>query len=114
MHRAKSVFVGEVVEIRKTSASDSEEGTSPFAVRLRVEKYWKGVKTIAVTVHVDLHGCGPAMKVGKKYLVFAMYKTLETACSGTKELAYADADLGALRPGKKYKITASVGFSFPK
>jgi hypothetical protein len=103
MHHAKSVFVGEVLEVREISAFESEDGASSFAVRLRVEKYWKGVKTIEITVHTDLHGCGPDMRVGKKYLVFAMHRPLETACSGTKELAYADADLRALGPGKNYK-----------
>ncbi len=102
MRHAKAVFVGEVLEVRETTPAERKEVPSPFE-RFRVERYWKGIKTIEITVHTDLHGCGPNLEVGKRYLVYAMGKELETARSGTKELTGASADLQALGPGTVFK-----------
>jgi hypothetical protein len=45
-------------------------------------------------------GCGPYFRVGEKFLVYGMGKRLNTACSGTRKLEYAEKDLEALGPGK--------------
>ena len=102
-HYAKIVFAGEVVEVKQTIESERENGASQYAVRFRVERYWKGPVPAEAVVHTDLHGCGPDFKVGTRYLVYAMGKTLETACTRTRILADADRDLRELGPGKDPK-----------
>jgi hypothetical protein len=54
-------------------------------------------------VHTDMFGCGPRFEVGRKYLVYAFGKELETANTGTRELRYADQDLRAIGPGKEFR-----------
>jgi hypothetical protein len=103
MHRAKAVFVGEVLSVTSTSQSDLADGVTPHSARFRVERYWKGVKAREITVHTDLYGCGPNLQVGRKYLVYASGKGLETACSRTRELGLANQDLRDIGPGKEFK-----------
>ncbi len=103
MHHAKAVFIGQVLDISPTPQSKREMGVTPYSVRLRVERYWKGVKTLEVTVHTDMVGCGPHFEVGRKYLVYGFGKELETASSRTKELPFADDDLRVIGPGKQFK-----------
>jgi hypothetical protein len=100
---AKVVFVGEVLEIAKTPKQELEAGATQYAVRFRVNRYWKSVKTSEVIVHTDMVGCGPHFEIGKKYLVYAFGETLETRFSRTKELAFADEDLRAIGPGKELR-----------
>src|SRR5215831_12003153 len=76
MHHAKAVFVGEVLEVRKATTAEQEDLFGPYIVRLRVERFWKGVKYGEILVETDLTGCGPHFKFGKKYLVYGMRKQL--------------------------------------
>ncbi len=103
IHHARAVFAGEVLEITNTPQSEREMGVTPYSVRLRVNRYWKGVKTREVTVHTDMVGCGPHFEVGRTYLVYGFGKELETASSRTKELRFADDDLRVIGPGKEFK-----------
>jgi len=103
LHHAKNVFVGEALEITDSTQDDVERGASPYAIRFRVEQYWKGVKTSELTVHSDLTGCGPFFQVGHKYLVYALGKTLEASPLGAKEVEKAGDDLQVLGQGKKLK-----------
>jgi hypothetical protein len=103
MHYAKAVFVGEVLEVRSATKSDREENPSPFIVRMRVERYWKGIKSGEINVETDMTGCGPYFRVGDKFLVYGMGKRLRTACSGTRKLEYAEENLQALGRSKEFK-----------
>jgi len=100
---AKVVFVGEVLEIANTPKQELEAGATQYAVRFRVDRYWKGVKASELIVHTDMTGCGPHFEIGQKYLVYAFGKTLETRFSRTKELGFADEDLRAIGPGKEFR-----------
>ena len=90
MHHAKAVFVGEVLEVRKATKSEREEDSSPYIVRMRVERYWKGIKFGEINVETDMTGCGPYFRVGEKFLVYGMGKRLSTASSGTRKLENAE------------------------
>jgi len=103
MHHAKVVFVGEVLEVRKATKSELEEYSGPFIVRMRVERYWKRIKSGEINVETDMTGCGPYFRVGEKFLVYGMGKRLSTACSGTRKLEDAEKDLEALGPSKEFK-----------
>jgi hypothetical protein len=102
-HHAKSVFVGEVLEVREATKSEREEYSGPFIVRMRVERYWKGIKSGEINIETDITGCGPYFRVGQKFLVYGMGKRLSTACSGTRKLEDAKTDLQALGPSKEFK-----------
>jgi hypothetical protein len=102
-HRAKAVFIGQVLEVREATTSEREEHSNFFIVRMRVERYWKGVKSGEVNVETDMTGCGPYFRVGEKFLVCGMGKKLETACSSTRKLEYLENDLKTLGPPKKWK-----------
>jgi hypothetical protein len=99
---AKVVLVGEVLDITDTPKTDLEMGANRYSVRLRVDRFWKGVKTREVTVHTDMVGCGPRFEVGRKYLVYAFGKELETANTRSRELQYATEDLRVIGPGKEF------------
>ena len=103
MHHAKAVFVGEVLEVREATKSEREENSGPFIVRMRVEHYWKGIKSGEINVETDMTGCGPYFRVGERFLVYGMGKRLSTACSGTRLLQDAEKDLKALGPAKDFK-----------
>jgi hypothetical protein len=103
MHHAKAVFVGEVLEVRAATKAELEQYSNSFIVRMRVERYWKGIKSGEVTVETDMFGCGPNLEVGAKYLVYGIGKRLNTGCTGTRKLENADKDLKALGPCKEYK-----------
>src|SRR5262245_56867410 len=99
LHHAKSVFVGEALEITDSMQDDLERGASRYAIRFKVEQDWKGVRTPELTVHSDLTGCGPNFQVGQKYLVYALGKTLEASPLGGREVEKAGDDLKVLGPG---------------
>ncbi|SRR5713226_57696 len=101
-HHAKAVFIGEVLEVRASTKSEREEYSNFYIVRMRVERYWKGIKSGEVTVETDLTGCGPNLRVGEKYLVYAMGKRLNTSCTRTRKLVDAEKDLEALGRGKEF------------
>jgi hypothetical protein len=103
MRHARSVFVGEVLEVREATTSEREENSNAYIVRMRVERYWKGIKSGEINVETDMTGCGPYFRVGEKFLVYGMGKRLNTACSGTRKLERAEKDLEALGPGKAFK-----------
>jgi hypothetical protein len=100
---AKTVFIGEALEITEMPKADLEIGASHYAVRLRVERYWKGVKTREVVVHTDMVGCGPQFEIGQKYLVCGFGRELETVNTGTRLLRYADKDLREIGLGKEFR-----------
>ncbi|HJQ57767.1 MAG TPA: hypothetical protein VJ890_12715 [Vineibacter sp.] len=99
--RASQVFVGKVTQIDK-----------PFLDRLRltrsglwhvhfvVSKRWKGSPSDSVTVRTRVTGesCGYPFRTGETYLVYtvANAEPVTGICTGTKDLAHADADLRAL------------------
>jgi hypothetical protein len=66
--RASAVVVGTV-----TSISTPRDGRG-YAVRMRVDKRWKGPRAPELTVRSDqgLSGCGLRFEVGDKYLVYAV------------------------------------------
>lgn len=105
LHYSKAVFVGEVLEVRQATKEEREDGSDLYFVRLRVERYWKGIKTSEIWVGADMYGCGPNFEVGQKYLVNARgKKRLSTSiCMRTRKLEYAADDLKALGPGKQLK-----------
>jgi hypothetical protein len=100
---AKALFIGEVLEVREATKGEREDSSNSFIVRMRVEGYWKGIKSREVNVETDMTGCGPYFRVGEKFLVYGMGRRLETACSGTRKLEYADKDLRILGKPKEWK-----------
>jgi|SRR5436309_11673063 len=103
MHHATAVFVGEVLEVREATKSERGEYSNAFIVRMRVERYWKGIKSSEINVETDMTGCGPYFRIAEKFLVYGMEKRLDTGCSGTRKLEDAEKDLEALGPGKVFK-----------
>lgn len=103
LRHAKVVFVGQVLEVRPASKSELEQYSSAYIVRLRVERYWKGIRSSETSVETDMTGCGPYFRVGDEFLVYGMGKRLSTACSGTRKLEYAEKDLGVLGPAKEFR-----------
>src|SRR5215470_12581440 len=101
MRHANSVFVGQVLEIRAATQSEREAGSGFGKVRLRVERYWKGVKAGEVVVETE-GDCGAFFRVGEKYLVYARGKHLTTGCTRTRSIESAEEDLKALGPGKEF------------
>ena len=93
MHHAKAVFAGEVLEVRAATKAEREEYSNSYIVRMRVERYWKGIKSGEITVETDMFGCGPNLQVGTKYLVYGMGKRLNTGCTRTRKLEFASEDL---------------------
>ena len=101
-HHAKAVFIGEVLEVRVATKAEREEYSNFYIVRMRVERYWKGIKSREVTVETDLTGCGPNLQVGEKYIVYGIGKRLNTSCTRTRKLGDAKKDLEALGRGKEF------------
>jgi len=103
--RAKAVFVGEIIKLREATPEDERNHSSPYVFRVRVERYWKGVTTPEISISA-MDGppgcCGIELKVGEKYLIYAVYKDLRIACTRTRPLESAAEDLKALGPGKTF------------
>ncbi|MGC1906060.1 MAG: hypothetical protein WA715_19735 [Candidatus Acidiferrum sp.] len=59
---AKAVFVGEVIEEHGATPEELSHHAAPFVFRMRVERYWKGVKTPKVI----------GLKIAEKYLAYAV------------------------------------------
>jgi hypothetical protein len=106
MREAKAVFVGEVIGFREATAEDSRNHSAPHVFRVRVERYWKGVKTPEISISAvseSLPGCcGAKLEVGEKYLFYAVHRDLRTGCTRTQRFDRADEDLKALGPGKTF------------
>ena len=45
MRHARAVFTGEVLEVREATKPEQEENSNAYIVRMRVERYWKGIKS---------------------------------------------------------------------
>ncbi len=97
-----AVFVGEVINVGGPTDAESRQGYFGVGVTFRVERYWKGVKTQEITVHTRLACCNPTLDEGKRYLVYAVGKKLETGCTRTTPIANADEDLRVLGAGKSF------------
>jgi hypothetical protein len=106
LRKAKSVFVGEVIEWHEANKEEMHRYSNPIVVRVRVEQYWKGVKTQEILISsmgMLRHGCCDiALEEGQKYLVYAAGRNLHTGCTRTMTLKGAESDLAALGPGKTF------------
>jgi hypothetical protein len=93
-----AVFSGEVVEVDK--------GSQESTVTLRVSEVWKGPQQQTIQVGTPSMGaaCGYPFKEGQEYLVYAdegKQGLQVNACSPTKPLTEAEANLEVLGAGKK-------------
>lgn len=106
MRESKAVFIGEVTDIREATPEEMRHRSEGFVISLRVEKAWKGVKEkdILISARGQLHPgcCDIALKIGERYLVYAVGKTMSTACTRTQHVSQAAEDLTALGPGKTF------------
>ena len=106
MREAKAVFVGEVVKFHEATREDERHHSAPYVFTVRVERYWKGVKTQEVTVSamgLTRPGCCEiALEEGYKYLFYVVGRSMSTGCTRTRLLEHADEDLKALGPGKSF------------
>jgi hypothetical protein len=96
--KAAAVFVGQVVEI-KINDKAPRDSSSPFAVRLKVEKTWKGVKGPEITVSSaqGIIGCATRFAEGDRVLVYAYDKELEASiCTRSRHIAGASEDMKKL------------------
>ena len=105
LRKSKVVFVGEAVEI----GSNDKSSWATVAVKLKVERYWKGVKQQQYITIVGAPGaagrCGLPVEIGEKYLIYAEEtegQLLTSFCSSI-ELERAAADLAVIGEGKKLK-----------
>ena len=80
--KAWAVFVGQAVEIEQREYRADEPGGErlfPYAIKFKVERYWKGVKASEIVVSSD-QGLLPChlgrFVVGERYLVYAHGKHL--------------------------------------
>ena len=104
LKQSAAVFSGEVLEVKN--------GGNYLEVRLRVERFWKGVRAEEVSVSFDSNVESPRYRIGQKYLVFAGRQEGKLftgqCCSRTKLLEYAQGDLQQLGEGKDPKKTGVV------
>ena len=104
MRHARAVFVGEVLGVEEATQEQRERGLGLAVARLQVKRFWKGVKTSEINVSTEIGVmCGPHLEVGQEYLVYAFGTSLNTICTRTRKLEYAEEDLKALGPGKLLK-----------
>jgi hypothetical protein len=103
---AKAVFVGEVIGLREATREDERHHSAPYVFQIRVERYWKGVKTQEIDISamgVTRGGCCDiALSEGHKYLIYVVGKSLSTGCTRTRPLEQASEDLKILGPGKTF------------
>ena len=100
LRESRAVFSGKVLEVTE------DPQTLHVAVRLRVERVWKGSPREVVRIFTGRGGgdCGYQFEVGQSYLVYA-YKWRETElgtniCQRTAKLSEASGDLRVLGRGK--------------
>ena len=120
---ARAVFIGEVTEIVPPRSDNPKAplGDQLYAIKFKIEKAWKGVRSQEIVVLSDQGraGClswGPFVK-GKKYLVYgerriatgAHTKNLAVlfSCNRTALLADASEDLKILE-NVKLRLTKAV------
>lgn len=105
LREAKTVFIGEVVEIWR---NDNPEWATA-AVKFKVERYWKGVKEEFITVvgaPATAGACGLPVEMGEKYLIYAFKldkDRLQTDFCASRRLELAKDDLAFLGKGKELK-----------
>ncbi len=93
---ATAIFVGKVVEVRFNQSSDDKtRRLHPMAVKLKVEKSWKGVRSPEITVITNeaITVCGGfEFREGERYIIYAYEKDLVTfnSCSRSRPLNYED------------------------
>ncbi len=107
--RARAVFVGEVIEVSVSKETPKDDPEFAFAVKFRVETFWKGIKSseIVVSSSQGIVPCGGKFRVGEKWLVYAYGKYLQAdICTRTALLTNAKEDLKALGQGKLPKGSA--------
>ena len=112
--RAKAVFMGQVIEINQLKYREDRPGELfyPYAVKFKVERYWKGVKTSEIIVLSD-QGLLPChigkFVVGERYLVYAYGKNLLAPinCDRSRSLDAASEDLQKLGKGKESLTSAA-------
>ncbi len=92
------IFVGEVTDVQGPTDAESHKGYYGVGVTFRVEQYWKGVRSHVIVVHTRLWCCNPTLDKGRRYLVYAVGKKLETGCTRTRPITDADEDLRELGP----------------
>jgi len=91
MRHARAVFVGEVLGVDETTREQRENGLGFAVARLRGKPFWKGAKTSEINVSIEIGViCGPRLEVGQEYLVYAFGKSLNTVCTRTRKLEYAE------------------------
>lgn len=118
---ASAVFVGEVIEIVDPSTDNPKAPLADrlYAIRFKVDQFWKGTTTEEIVVLSDQGkaGCfswGPFLK-GNKYLVYAEKRTpagtrirnlaVLFSCNRTSLLTNASRDLQALDKSKVRILT---------
>jgi len=65
-HHAKAVFIGEVLEVREATKEEREEYSNFYIVRMRVQRYWKGIKSGEVKCGDRLDRLRPKPKSWRK------------------------------------------------
>jgi hypothetical protein len=103
LKQSAAVFSGEVLEVKN--------GGNYLEVRLRVQRFWKGVEAEEVSLLTDSTVESPRYRIGQEYLVFAGRqegKLFTGQCSRTKLLEYAQGDLQQLGEGKEPKKSGVV------
>ena len=111
LKKASAVFVGTVIDRRElTPASGLTEGKYLFAVRFRVEHYWKGISSSEITIktNIPLGDCAYLnFEEGKKYLVYAFgKKRIAYGCRRNRRIEGAAQDIKELG---KWKVTTNRG-----
>jgi hypothetical protein len=103
-----AVFVGQVADFAAPT-SEAMKHYFGFAVKFRVERYWKGVKAQEIIVYMSSSCCSTLHpEIGNKYLVYAVGKRLETTCTRTRPLEAADDDLRALGSAKTFQTNGAA------
>src|SRR5260370_6849249 len=103
-HRARAVFVGKVLGVERATPEQIENGLGVAVARLRVKRFWKGVKTTEINVSTEIGLiCGPRLEGGQEYLVYAFGKPFNPVCTRPRKLGFAEEDLQAPGPPKFLK-----------
>jgi hypothetical protein len=127
---AQAVFIGKVVGAKEQRQEKNEDGTTTTfqvgEIYFNVEQSFLGVKGTRVVIHSGTGGgdCGYWFLKGKRYLVYANGKSMETLetniCMRTRPLENADEDLSFLRTmprkgaGVRIYGTVTIALKDPK
>ena len=97
------VFEAQVLEV-DTSSGDS-------LARARILKDWKGSSKQTVTIEFNSYGCGPSLREGESYLIFAnqgLFRLNAIGCSRTTTLPYDERTRVQLSNARKRAWNASA------